>query len=275
MARLFRRTTSASPVPEELEDHDRGLDHDLPRILDRRAALGLLGGVGVGVLATACAAEPRDEMPRPGSSNEIPEETAGPYPGDGSNGANVLSESGVVRSDITGSFGGPTGVADGVPLTLELTLLDVSGDSSGPLAGAAVYLWHCDADGQYSLYSDAVVDENFLRGVQESDADGTLRFTTIFPGCYSGRWPHAHFEVYPSLAKATGAENKMRTSQLALPAEVAEVVYADSRYAGSAENLARTSLDSDMVFADGYSLQMAKVTGSNEEGYVARLTVPV
>jgi hypothetical protein len=67
----------------------------------------------------------------------------------------------------------------------------------------------------------------------------------------------------------------MRTSQLALPAELSEVVYADSRYAGSAENLARISLDSDMVFADGYSLQMTRVTGSNEEGYVARLTVPV
>ena len=67
----------------------------------------------------------------------------------------------------------------------------------------------------------------------------------------------------------------MRTSQLALPADVAEVVYGDERYTGSSENLARTSLDSDLVFSDGYSLQMAKVTGSNEAGYVARLNVPV
>ena len=68
------------------------------------------------------------------ATGEIPEETAGPYPGDGSNGTNVLSESGVVRSDITCSFGDASAVADGVPFTIELTLLDVSGDSSGPLA---------------------------------------------------------------------------------------------------------------------------------------------
>lgn len=284
---VFRRTTSpAAPAPEELEDHDRGLDHDLPRILNRRSALGLFGGVGAAALVTACGADAptargRPPLP-PGSgidvavaADEIPEETAGPYPGDGSNGANVLSESGVVRSDITSSFGDASAVAGGVPLAIELTLLDVSGDSSRPLAGAAVYLWHCDAAGQYSLYSDAVADENYLRGVQEADADGRLTFTSIFPGCYAGRWPHVHFEVYPSLDRATSAGNKMRTSQLALPADVAEVVYGDERYAGSSENLTRTSLDSDMVFSDGYSLQMAKVTGSNEAGYVARLNVPV
>jgi hypothetical protein len=30
-----------------------------------------------------------------------------------------------------------------------------------------------------------------------------------------------------------------------------------------------------MVFADGYSLQMATVTGSVDEGYVATLNIPV
>ena len=40
-------------------------------------------------------------------------------------------------------------------------------------------------------------------------------------------------------------------------------------------NLAQVSLDSDGIFSDGYSLQMAKVTGSVEEGYVATLNVPV
>ncbi len=42
------------------------------------------------------------------ANGELPEETAGPYPGDGSNGANVLTESGIVRSDITSSFGSST-----------------------------------------------------------------------------------------------------------------------------------------------------------------------
>ena len=56
-------------------------------------------------------------------------------------------------------------------------------------------------------YSSRVTNENYLRGVQESDVDGVLRFETIFPGCYPGRWPHIHFEVYPSLADATSVSN--------------------------------------------------------------------
>jgi hypothetical protein len=40
-------------------------------------------------------------------------------------------------------------------------------------------------------------------------------------------------------------------------------------------NLGRVSLSSDMVFGDGYSLQMAKLTGSNDEGWTAALSVPI
>ena len=54
----------------------------------------------------------------------INEETAGPFPGDGSNGPNVLTESGIVRSDITPSFGTSTKVAAGVPTTVTLTIQD-------------------------------------------------------------------------------------------------------------------------------------------------------
>ncbi len=64
-------------------------------------------------------------------------------------------------------------------------------------------------------FPHGVTDENYLRGVQEADAEGRLEFTTVFPACYSGRWPHMHFEVYESLDKATSADNKLRTSQLA------------------------------------------------------------
>lgn len=49
------------------------------------------------------------------TTGAIPEETAGPYPGDGTDGPNVLTESGVVRSDIRSSFGSLTGTAQGVP----------------------------------------------------------------------------------------------------------------------------------------------------------------
>ncbi|MEO6512433.1 MAG: intradiol ring-cleavage dioxygenase, partial [Nocardioides sp.] len=209
------------------------------------------------------------------ADGEIPEETAGPYPGDGSNGPNVLTESGIVRSDITSSFGDASGVAEGVSVTVKLKVYDLNGDQATPLAGSAVYLWHCDRDGNYSLYSDAAADENYLRGVQEAADDGTLEFTTIFPACYAGRWPHMHFEVYESLDAATSASNKLRTSQLALPQDVCETVYATDGYEQSVANLSQVSLDSDGVFSDGYSLQMATLTGSVADGYVATLNIPV
>src|SRR4029077_7749786 len=128
---------------------------------------------------------------------------------------NVLTESGIVRSDLTKSFGTSSGVADGVPLTVELTVLDTRSGSSA-LTGAAVYIWHCNREGLYSMYGEGVTDENYLRGVQETDAKGQVTFTSIFPAAYSGRWPHIHFEVYPSLDQATSASGKLRTSQLAL-----------------------------------------------------------
>jgi protocatechuate 3,4-dioxygenase beta subunit len=278
---------------EELHDHDRGLSHDLPTLLNRRRMLALLGG-GAGALAlAACATDAATSASTTASSattagatassaattaaatgTQIPEETGGPYPGDGSNGVNVLTASGIVRSDITRSFGSASGVASGVPLTIKLTVLDTK-NGSAPLAGAAVYLWHCDIDGKYSLYSQGITNENYLRGVQETAADGSVTFTSIYPAAYSGRWPHIHFEVYPSLAKATTASDKLRTSQLALPEAANNLVYATSGYSASVRNMAQTSLGTDNVFRDGYSLQLATITGTVTAGMTATLNVPV
>jgi protocatechuate 3,4-dioxygenase beta subunit len=277
-------------------DHHHGLSHDLPGIIERglgrRGVLSILGGLGA-VTVVGCATQDdglsdvtNTDTTTTGSApngtattaatGEIPEETSGPYPGDGSNGANVLAESGVVRKDITSSFGTASAVAAGVPLTIRLKVLDVNGDESTPMEGAAVYLWHCDRDGNYSMYSQAIVNENYLRGVQEAGADGSLEFTSIFPAAYSGRWPHIHFEVYPTLDDATSASNRLRTSQLALPEDACMEVYENADgYEQSVTNVEQTSLDTDMVFSDGYSLQLAKVTGSVEDGYVATLNVPV
>jgi len=289
-----------SHAPGELHDHDRGLSHDLPLIvrrgMGRRGLLAMFGGVGAAAVA-GCASDegstgssstssgqadgggPRDQAGADSNvsvaDGEIPEETAGPYPADGSNGVDVLSESGVVRSDITSSFGSASGTAEGVPLTVRMKVYDLNGDDTTVLKGAAVYLWHCDRDGAYSMYSQGAEDENYLRGVQETDAKGYVEFTSIFPAAYSGRWPHIHFEVYPSLDDATSASNKLRTSQMALPEDVCKQVYEADGYDASVSNLTQTSLDSDNVFGDGYSLQMAKVTGSNDDGYVATLNVPV
>ncbi|HTU60223.1 MAG TPA: intradiol ring-cleavage dioxygenase, partial [Polyangiales bacterium] len=208
------------------------------------------------------------------SCSAIPEETAGPYPGDGSNGVNALVLSGIVRSDIRSSVGDASGTAEGVPLTVTLTLVDPS-DSCSPLAGCAVYLWHCDRDGNYSLYSSAIQQENYLRGVQEADENGQVSFQTIFPGCYSGRWPHIHFEVYESLEAATSATGLLATSQLALPKASSDLVYATSGYESSVRNLASITLDSDNVFRDGATSQLASMTGTVSAGYQAQLTVGV
>jgi protocatechuate 3,4-dioxygenase beta subunit len=263
----------------EVHDHDRGLAFDVSTLVSRRRALQLLAVGGLTALA-GCGSSSSGGTTGAGSTaagttaatttasggtgdvpaSAIPEETAGPYPGDGSNGPNVLTESGIVRSDITSSFAGSTGAAEGVPLTMTFRLLDIS-EGGVPLAGAAVYAWHCDREGRYSLYSDGVTDQNWLRGVQETDADGAVTFTTIFPGCYPGRWPHVHFEVYPSLAAATSAGSKLVTSQLAFPQDACEAAYTADGYAQSLANLGRLSLDTDMVFADGYATQLGTVTG--------------
>jgi protocatechuate 3,4-dioxygenase beta subunit len=264
---------------EQLEDHDRGLDYDLPRLISRRRAMGvMLGGLGSAVLAACGASSSSDgtatSTATASGTDGIPEETAGPYPGDGSNGPNVLTESGVVRQDITKSFGDASGVAEGVPTTVEMTLLDVGGGGT-PLAGAAVYLWHCDIAGRYSLYDEGIADENYLRGVQESDADGKVTFKTIFPAAYAGRWPHIHFEVYESLDAATGAGTKLRTSQIALPQETCDAVYATTGYEQSVQNMSQTSLDTDNVFSDGYASQLATAAGGVADGITLKLNVGV
>jgi protocatechuate 3,4-dioxygenase beta subunit len=237
-------------------------------LLRRRGfLLGSLGG------AAALAALPLGSI----ACSLIPAETAGPYPGDGTNGPNALTQSGILRADIRSSFGASgTAVAGGTLLTLTLRLVStVSG--CVPLQGLAVYLWHCNATGGYSMYSSGISGQNYLRGVQVSNANGEVTFTSIFPGCYPGRWPHIHFEVYRSLALAVSGANAVRTSQLALPQSVCTTVYSQTDvYSGSAQNLSQTSLNGDNVFGnDGGVLQIATTSGGNANGYVSTLEVGV
>ncbi|KND34431.1 dioxygenase family protein [Streptomyces acidiscabies] len=274
---------------EGVHEHDRGLSYDLP-VLARRRMIRLVAGVGLvplvgcsaegeGAPAAASGSSAPSGSPASSGGGEcavIPEETAGPYPGDGSNGVNVLKESGVVRSDIRKSFGNSAGgTAEGVPLKVTLTVVDSASGCSTPKKGAAVYIWQADRAGDYSLYTEGVTDENYLRGVQETDAKGQVTFTSVFPGCYPGRWPHIHFEVYGSLADATAATAITNTSQLAFPKDVCDTVYATEGYARSIPNLARLTLETDMVFRDGHDQQMASMQGSPGAGYTATLTVAV
>ena len=273
------------PRPDE-ELVDQGLGFDVGTLLSRRRLLGMLGIGAATVGLAACGAGSSSSSTSTGSassssagataaSGEIPDETAGPYPGDGSNGPDVLEQSGIVRSDIRSSFGDSSGTAEGVPMTLELTVIDLA-NGGVPFEGVAVYVWHCTREGGYSLYSEGVTDQNYLRGVQVADSAGRVTFTSIFPACYSGRWPHIHVEVYPDQSAITDSTSAIATSQVALPRDTCETVYATSGYEASVSNLKQVSLDSDNVFGDdGGVSQLGTVTGSVDSGYTVSLVVAV
>jgi protocatechuate 3,4-dioxygenase beta subunit len=238
------------------------------------AACGTAGSTP-GATAAATATSAATDAASAAACVVIPEETAGPYPGDGSNGPDVLTQSGVVRRDITASFGSSTTVATGVPLTIRFAILDLA-RACAPLANAAVYVWHCDQAGRYSMYTQGAENENYLRGVQAAGADGIVEFQSVFPACYQGRWPHIHFEVYPSVDKATDPANRIATSQIALPADICGTVYATTGYEASVQTFSRVSLTSDMVFAeDGGAHQLGTISGSVTDGLVVELAVPV
>lgn len=286
MSKVFRRRERAAertwrgrPLPRPTEDlEDQGLAFDVQTVLTRRSVLrGVgLGTLGLGLVACDSDAGAGGSTSTTGAApGEIPEETAGPYPGDGSNGPDVLEESGIVRSDIRSSFGDATGAADGAPMTLELALSDLA-DGGSAFAGVAVYVWHCDRDGRYSLYSEGVEDQNYLRGAQIADDDGIVRFTSIFPACYAGRWPHIHFEVYPDQESITESTNAIATSQVALPKAICDTVYATAGYEQSVKNLGELSLATDNVFGDdGGAGQLATVTGNVDGGYLVKLAVRI
>lgn len=253
--------------------HDLGLGHDLPVMLGRRRLLTLLGGAGIVAIAGGPAAALE--------CIALPWETNGPYPADGTNVregqiVNALTEEGVIREDLRPSFGTLTPVADGLRLDLELTLVDADGCT--PLPGHAVYIWHCDTTGLYSLYDTP--EANYLRGVGVSDAEGRLRFTTIFPGCYDGRWPHIHFEVFENIEQAVSGEASVLTAQIALPEAESAAVYAgDSRYSNGTRNLGRISIASDNVFGDNSAEEIVQQTlvlsGDVQNGYTGTVTIPI
>jgi protocatechuate 3,4-dioxygenase beta subunit len=267
--------------PEE-EVVDQGLGFDVTTVLTRRQTLRVLGlGAATLGLAACELGSTSSDGGAPSSASTgaragaIPEETGGPFPADGSNGPDVLEQSGIVRSDIRSSLEGAGVTAQGVPMALDLVVTDAT-NGGAPLTGAAVYVWHCDREGRYSLYSPGAEDRDYLRGVQIADADGHVRFTSVFPACYPGRWPHVHFEVYADRSSIADTSNVIATSQLALPADVCERVYAQQGYEASVSTLSEVSLDSDIVFADdGAARQLATVTGDVSRGYVATLAVPV
>ncbi len=221
-----------------------------------------------------------------GTCTEAATETNGPYPADGTNTisgsvVNVLTQSGIVRSDIRTSFGAMSGTAAGVPLTLTLTItIQDANLGCTALTNYAVYIWHCDRAGLYSLYSSGVTAQNYLRGVQVSNASGQVTFTTIFPACYSGRMPHIHVEVYASQSTATTANNAVKITQLAFDRTTCQSVYNNATgYSQSISNLAAITFASDNVFSDDTSAQLAaatvSLTGDYTNGFTGTVSIAV
>jgi protocatechuate 3,4-dioxygenase beta subunit len=184
----------------------------------------------------------------------------------------VLDDARVIRSDIVSSFGGGD-TQTGIALTLTITVEDV-GNSCAALEGAAVYVWHCNADGEYSVYSGNNngnhSGQTFLRGAQVTDGSGQVTFTTIYPGRYAGRATHIHVEVYSDDSFAT----LLKTSQFAFDEDINAAVYATSSYSDSAATQA-TSNDDDNVFGDGYELELLSFSGSASAGYTAAIAMGV
>lgn len=193
-----------------------------------------------------------------GSCSVIPTETIGPYPL-----STLLNTSSVLRETINED-------KTGVPLTVKLKLVNVN-NLCTPVSGY-VYIWHCDKDGNYSGYGSET-SKTYCRGVQYTDTNGVATFTTIYPGWYAGRITHIHFQIfltsYSSTAKSTAI------SQMAFPASVTTAVYNSALYSGKGQNTSVTSFAADNVFSDGVTYQLATVTGSISEGYVASLEVGI
>jgi protocatechuate 3,4-dioxygenase beta subunit len=189
----------------------------------------------------------------------MPTETAGPYPYD------LSKNSAIFRTDITE---GKTGI----PLSLLLTIVN-SNDDCKVISGARVDIWHCDKDGYYSEYSEPGylgtqdnTGKTFLRGIQLSDDNGQVKFTTIYPGWYQGRVTHIHIEVFINSVLRL-------TSQLAFPDSLNTTVYKTSLYSAHGQNTITNSTDG--ILSDSYNSELLTISGDTTNGYSASFKVGV
>jgi protocatechuate 3,4-dioxygenase beta subunit len=252
----------------------------IDKLLTRRNALGVMGGAALAAVVSACgggsstASTSRrtttSTTTSPATSTSTstsnanatsctltPQETAGPYPLD------LHNNLAMFRKDITE---GKTGV----PLTLTLTMLNTKQDCA-PITNARIDVWHCDKDGVYSGFSQPganTVGDTFCRGIQLTDSTGKVTFTTIYPGWYSGRITHIHFQLYLN-------NGLVATSQLAFPQEITTAVYNSALYKAHGQNSSVSSFAQDNVFSDGTTGEMLTVTGDTTSGYTATLTAGV
>lgn len=149
-------------------------------------------------------------------------------------------------------------VADrkGTPTTLKIYVRNVN-NGCAIIKGAVVDIWHCDAEGEYSEYGKSA-SFNFLRGRQNTNANGLAVWKTIFPGWYPGRAPHIHVQIF------SGAGKSLLTSQIAFPKAECDKIYKQGVYLN--KGLQDTTNESDGVFRDGVNTEMATITGNLQDG---------
>jgi protocatechuate 3,4-dioxygenase beta subunit len=242
-------------------------------LLSRRQAMGLFAGLGAGVVAAACGggssskgASSTTRTTSTGASGTAsaaacvltPEATEGPF----------YLDLDKVRSDITDGKGG-------TPLDLKITVVDATG--CAPIKDAAIDVWHCDAGGVYSGFSQASTggpgggqsatdDQTFLRGTQVTDANGLGQFQTIYPGWYPGRAVHIHMKVHVG-------GSVVHTGQLFFDDGLTDQVYGSAPYSSRGTPDVRNSADDIYRSAGAASAVLAMTPSGN--GYAGDITVGV
>lgn len=230
-------------------------------LLGSVVAVGLLEGCGSGDSAAAASTSSSSTTATTNAQCVVtPELTEGPY----------FVDEGLNRSDIR-SDPSTGAVRPGVPLDVAVVLSQVS--SAGactPLVGALVDTWHCDALGVYSdISQQSSIGRRFLRGYQISDANGGVRFTTIYPGWYTGRAVHIHFKVRTNPSGASGLEF---TSQMFFDEALTDAVHAQSPYSGKGRR--DTTLSTDGIYRSGGSSLLVPLRASGS-GYAGTFNVGV
>ena len=122
----------------------------------------------------------------------------------------------------------------------------LSGANCAPLEAAQVDVWHSDASGRYSDVGSSTKGQQFLRGYQLTDAAGSARFLTIFPGWYGGRAVHLHFKIRSTRVSAS---RYTFTSQLYFDGALTERVFALEPYARRGQRWMRNR--DDGIFGEG------------------------
>jgi protocatechuate 3,4-dioxygenase beta subunit len=160
-------------------------------VLSRREALAKAGAAGIlAALGVGAVARPQDSAAQTKAFVVAsPELTKGPF----------FSDDRLSRSDLVAGTDRKA-VVEGEPVEVRIRVWELDGKEGRPLAGATVDLWHCDAGGVYSDEPDGGGGEDtrgqtWLRGYQVSDAEGRVKFDTVWPGRYPGRTVHFHVMV--------------------------------------------------------------------------------